>query len=89
MSVRSAPLRLRRGAQGGRGSPLGLQLYACRVKSQQLTLIFPAGTISLAPSVRHAYKVVDFLKIRVPLGYFIYCLNIFASVPAGPLSSSG
>lgn len=32
--------------------------------------------------------MIDFLKIRVPLRYFIYCLNIFASVPAGPLSSS-
>ena len=32
--------------------------------------------------------MIDFLKIHVPLQYFIYCLNIFASVPAGPLSSS-
>lgn len=32
--------------------------------------------------------MIDFLKIRVPLRYFIYCLNIFTSVPAGLLSSS-
>lgn len=34
------------------------------------------------------YKMIDFLKIRTPSRYFIYCLNIFANISAGPLSAS-
>lgn len=34
------------------------------------------------------YTMIDFLKIRAPFRYFIYCLNIFANVSASPLSSS-
>lgn len=34
------------------------------------------------------YTMIDFLKIRAPFRYFIYCLNIFANISASPLSSS-
>lgn len=62
---------------------------SCRIKSL-INPYLPSGRYLRlgAECPDRPYTMIDFLKIRTPFRYSIYCLNIFANISAGPLSSS-
>ena len=73
----------------GASSAFRWGFISCRIKSLINPYLPSRRYLRLGAECPDTPSVmIDFLKIRAPFRYSSYCLNIFANISAGPLSSS-